>query len=46
MVYGGRKGDEVLYDGIVIDISKKSVISYFRQPEMPLFSVIPGQITE
>ena len=35
----------MFYDGIIIDSTRKSVICYFRQYEMPLYSLSPGQIT-
>ena len=46
LVYGGRdEKSTVLYDGIIINVLKKTVVSSFSQPEMPLYSLCHGQIT-
>ena len=36
----------MLYDGIIFDSRKKSITSRFTQPEMPLYAMSSGQITQ
>ena len=43
VVYGGRDSDQfTLYDGIIIDAKNNTVLCYFQNPEMPLYSLCSG----